>query len=696
MKLEFTTQLPIWFTLFCLILALGLSFLLYFRDKKFRDLAKWKLRLMAVLRFLFIFILSFLLLSPLLKSAVRHIEKPILLLAHDNSSSLLYTSDSLFYSTKYQEDLNEFTRKLSEKYKVREFTMGEELRTGLELNFNDKISSFDKSFEEIHNLFYNRNVGALIFASDGIYNKGGNPVRNAEQFAYPVLSLALGDTSIRRDASIAEINHNKIAFLGNDFPVQVFVNSTQLSGETVSVKILNKGNVLYEDKVDVSSADFSHVFNAELEAASTGLQRYSVVIQSMKEESNLLNNKTDFLIDVIDSKQKILILGNSPHPDMGAIQKALSTNENFEVESIVVSDFDGNVSDYNLLILHQLPAINNAATDLLDDIFENKISALFIVGGQSDIKNLNNLGIGVRIGQTKNSLEESQAIINEQFNLFELDKEESQLVFKYPPLITPFGNYSLGSSATVLMYQRIKNVETTNPLISFSRLDEHKVGMICGEGIWRWRLNNYLQQNDHKFFNELMNKTVQYLSLRVKKERFTVNAAKLYGENEPVKFAAELYNESYEPISGPDIKLIVTDGSGINYSYNFNYSNGNYELDAGRFDVGDYSFLASVELNRERFEQTGNFSIYPINIETVNTIANHKLLYQLAGLNNGEVYYPDQFEILLEDIDKRSDIVSVSSLEERIMEMINLKWIFFLLLLFISLEWFLRKFFGGY
>ncbi len=696
MKLEFTTQLPIWFAFFCLILAAGLAFILYYKDRKFKELAKWKLRMMAIFRFVFIFVLSFLLLSPLLKSLVKHIEKPLIILAQDNSSSVLFTKDSTFYQTTYKKQLNDLKDRLEDEYQVRTFTLGEELKSDFNVDFSDKSTHFDKAFKELQNSFYNRNVGALIIASDGIYNRGGNPARVAEGFKFPIITVALGDTSLHSDLSISELNHNKIAFLGNNFPLQIYIGAKQLSGNSGKLRIIHKGENVFEDEINIEGDSYSSILNAEIQAESTGLQRYTVIVDQFESEVNVNNNQMEFLIDIIDTKQKILILANATHPDVAAIRNAIESNDNFEVDYSSITDFKGSVADYNMVILHQLPAANNAATDVLAELFNNKIPSLFIIGGQTNINNLNNLGIGVQINQTKSSFEETQPSINPLFELFELDEDEQLVVNKYPPLITPFGSFTTGAATQVLMHQKIKGIETANPLVAFTRIDDHKIGIIAGEGIWRWRLNNFLQQDSHQFFDELITKSVQYLSLRIKKERFIVNANKLFGENQSVKLNAELYNESFEPLSGPEIELELSNENGKVFTYSFNQTSGGYKLDAGRFDVGDYSYTAHVDMQGERFTQTGRFSVYPINIESINTVADHQLLYQLAASSNGKMYYPSELEQLFQDLQKRSDVVSVSSTEEKIVEMINLKWIFFVLLFFISIEWFLRKFYGGY
>ncbi|PIZ06313.1 MAG: hypothetical protein COY57_02665, partial [Flavobacteriales bacterium CG_4_10_14_0_8_um_filter_32_5] len=63
---------------------------------------------------------------------------------------------------------------------------------------------------------------------------------------------------------------------------------------------------------------------------------------------------------------------------------------------------------------------------------------------------------------------------------------------------------------------------------------------------------------------------------------------------------------------------------------------------------------------------------------------------------NGKMLYPNQLNQLAEMINKDNNIASIIYEETDLKELINLRWIFFILLGLLSLEWFLRKRNGAY
>ncbi|MGZ4034571.1 MAG: hypothetical protein ACXVP4_06870, partial [Bacteroidia bacterium] len=172
-------EYPSWFILFCLFTGAAYSFILYRKDKKLSETPVWLVRIMAVFRFLVVTILALLLLSPLLKTINRTVEKPVIIIAQDNSESIAVGKDSAFYHTEYKQKLQNLINKLGDKYEVRSYTFADkikELGTTDSLKFNEKQTDISAFFDEVETRYSNRNVGAVIIATDGLYNKGANPV----------------------------------------------------------------------------------------------------------------------------------------------------------------------------------------------------------------------------------------------------------------------------------------------------------------------------------------------------------------------------------------------------------------------------------------------------------------------------------------------------------------------------------------
>ena len=223
-----------------------------------------------------------------------------------------------------------------------------------------------------------------------------------------------------------------------------------------------------------------------------------------------------------------------------------------------------------------------------------------------------------------------------------------------------------------------------------------KTGVITGDGIWQWKMYNYVYAKNHDAFNELINKMALYLSVRADRSFFRVHAKTLYDENENIAFDAELYNESYELISDPEVKMVLTDEEGKQYSALFSKKYNAYDLNVGNLTPGDYRWEATTTAGTKNYTKSGSFMVRPIEIETQNLLADHALLQSIAQHTGGEFYAAEEINKLINDLKTNENITTISYFAKNYNLLLN-SWLYFVVLvLLMGVEWFLRKWGGGY
>ncbi len=687
------TEYPLWFVIFCIALGALYAMFLYYRDK--HEFSKVLKATMFVLRFLSVSIIAFLLLSPLLKTNLRTVEKPLIIVAQDNSQSVIFGNDSVYYKN-YPEELGKIADAFGKDYEIKPYSFGEKVTEGFDPSFNARETNMAILFDELQTLYSNRNVGALILASDGIFNKGVNPLYASEKIKFPVYTIALGDTLLNKDLILFKVNYNRIAYLGNEFPVEVVIHANQLNGGKCLLTISNKSGTLLRKEIEINNDAFSETVLLHLEAKNTGIQRFNVSLAPVEEEISTVNNSQNIFIDILDARQKILILAQAPHPDISAIKQAIESNYNYEVEDYIVGDFNKSFGEYNLVIMHQIPSARYKSGHFINQLSEKNLPVLYILGSKTNLNDFNNLKTGLIIKRKKRSYNESTPYYNKDFALFTISEPTLEVVKEFPPLLSPFGEYKTNNALNVLFWQTIGNVETDLPLLAFLQTLDSKQGVIVGTGLWRWRMTDFAKNNDHNGFNELISKMVQYLSVKVDKSFFRIIGENNFYENENVEFDAELYNDSYELINSPEVSLDIINSDEKNFPFTLSKTANAYHLDAGSFPVGNYIYKAKVKVGSKIYQQNGSFTVSAVNIESINTVADHNLLYKLANRHDGMMFYPSDVDALIETIKSREDIKSVSYHQKRYNELVNLYWIMILLIILIGGEWFLRKYNGAY
>jgi hypothetical protein len=691
--LGIVTEYPVGFIFFCLLIGAVYAFALYFRTKK-DDISKWLVYVMTSFRFLTVSLVAFLLLSPLIKKQTEIIQKPLIILAQDNSRSILLSKDSGFYRKKYPDDIRNFSIDLHKKFDIAELSFGDRISNGLQTGFTEQETDISSLFDEVNIRYANRNIGALIIASDGIYNKGSDPFYASEKVRFPIFTIALGDTNLPRDLIIKKIICNKTVFLGDKFPVEIQIEADKCRNEKTELNVLQGDDVLFTRTLQFSGDKDFQKIELNLEAKSKGLQRYKVHLKPVDHENSVLNNIQEFFVDVNETRQKVAILFQIPHPDIFAIKQALEGSTRFEVETFKLDAFDEKPSKYDLIVLDQVPS--NQGYFNLSTITGSNVSLLYILGTETNVDAFNSLKSGLVITSSKLNFTETFPAINGDFSLFTLDKELQDVLKDVPPLISPMGTYQFSPVSDVLFNQNIGNVHTRIPLVFFFQAMDHKVGIIAGENIWKWRLSDYLQKGDHKVFDDLINKMVQYLSVKGDKSFFKVKVNNRFMENENVEFDAEVYNETYELINKDDVNLIIKDEKNNSYPFVFGKTEKAYYLNTGTFPVGSYSYTATAKIGKNTFTTKGEFIVSPLNLEFLNSVADHNLLYRISKAHDGEMFSPRDLHELEKKIMEREDIRQVSYSQKRFIDLSSNAWLFLLILALLSAEWFIRKRSGIY
>lgn len=692
-------QYPTWYLLFCLLAGLAYALILYYRDSTFRELSARLNILLGAMRFLTVSALAALLLSPLLKSAEIDTQKPLVILAQDESESVL-SGFSDADRTSYQSQFQGLSEALSDKFEVKQYAFGSSVREDIPFSFEDKITNISDFLGDIYDLYTNQNLGAIVMATDGIYNEGSNPIYSSSKLAVPIYTVALGDTTPKRDIILKRVFHNKIAYLGDKFSIQIDVAGQNAAGSntTLIVYKVQNGNLrkLQEQVLSIDKNDYFHTEELILDADEAGVQRYRIALSPIPDEVTTGNNSKDIFIDVLDARQKILVMGNSPHPDLTALKQQITLNKNYQVEIAYVENFTKQLADYDMLILHQLPSMVNGAQAIMDEAKNRKIPVFFIVGSQTNLNALNRSQQMVTIRRSAPTANEVQGRLAPNFNLFTTSEDFARELSVFPPLTAPFGDFDVEADGQVFLYQRIGRIDTRFPLLVMGESEGQRQGVLCAEGIWKWRLFDYLQHQNHEVFNELISKSVQYISVKEDKRRFRVSLTKnIFNENEQVLFDAELYNSSYELINEPDVSMVITDASGKEFNFVFNKTGRAYSLNAGFLPVGNYNYKANVFSNGENLSFSGQFSVEPIQLEVYETAADHGLLRLLSEKFGGQMIYPTQIASVGDLLDQQN-IKPIIYETSKTRSVINLKWIFFLLLGLLSAEWILRRYFGAY
>ncbi len=688
--MSFSISYPWWFIILCFASGVLVSFLLYYK-KRNNFTSLWAFALAAIARCFAFSMLAFLLLAPIIKRMSSTTEKPILFFLQDNSASQKAAFKKID-STSYRNNIQQQLSLLQKDFTVKTYSFGNSIKDTARYTYTEQQSDISGAIEKIVSTHENENIGAIIMASDGIYNSGNNPALSSPLYNGSMYTIGIGDTTTQKDASVLRVYANKIVYLADKFSIRSDIAVLGASGSTASVSIFNHNSsrVIQSQSFGITNNRFSKSIETIIDATAQGIQHYTITISKLLDEQNIANNVQDVYVEVIDAKEKVLIVGNAPHPDLNALQEAISKNKNYKVDVTTADRMKNTITDYNLVILHNIPSVNYNGTSIIEQAKAHGISIWYILGAQSAIPLVNKAQDAVQINAS-GIFNDVAVNVNPAFSYFTISNKEN--ITQLPPLALPIGTYKLGNNAQTLMLQRA----TQNSIWTLQQGSTARIGVLAGEGIWRWRLYDYKQHKNYTTVDDYINKTVKYLSVKNDKRPFRATMQKsIFAESEPLFFDAELYNANYELVNTPDVSLSILDEQNKKYTYSMNKNDQTYSLNIGNLAAGVYNYVASTNYSGKNYTSTGTFKVIKQNIEDVNTTADFGMLYQLAKNYNGAFLQAKEISTLAEKIKANTQIKNIVRTELKTNPLIDMKWLFAIPFILLAIEWFLRKRNGNY
>jgi len=684
---------PFWLLLIVLI-SVVLSIFYYKKNGLFSEEKPWLIRLLISFRAISLFIIISLLIGLTIELIGYRYEKPLLITVIDNSQSIQNYNNSNIEVNR----LKAFNKKIknleSKKFDHVEFTIGEKLNQQSVLNFNEKQSHLSLAFEEIASRYYNRNIGAVLFASDGNFNQGLNPEYTAKQLPLcPIYTVGIGDTSPVKDCSIHNLISNEVAFLKNKFPLEVNVKSSMLNGKKSIVEIYHKDKKITHKPIIFNSNESFQKVNFEIEANEIGFQQYDVKIKSVDGEKNTLNNKQSFYIEVLDNRNQILIISSAPHPDITAIKSALDKLVNVKVEVATFDTWKNNKSHYDLIIWHK-PGTNLNQNNLLKIKQLNK-PVFYFIGTETNQQEINQLELGISVSSGYQS-DDVQVSLENESGIIDFSDAVLKGFDYFPPVQVHYGKVDLPSNYQVLLYQKVGKIKKNDPLLFFKNTASSKLGIFYGEGIWRWKMYEFAKTKQNEAFNEFVQKTTNYLINKENASALRISLPKTFNTIEDVNLKAEFYDETQALNNKTQIQFQITNEQKQKSVFQFAQIGDYFNLSLGRLKAGKYTWTATTLFHGKRYTKQGVFFVENKPIESFDVVSDFTVLRKISHQSKGEFYTSNELNSILEKIEQNSDVTTMSFEDIKQHTLLDEIWILILLFILLASEWFLRRWFGEY
>lgn len=668
------------YILIAAIVSLGVVLFMYGYKSKYIARMRWTF---GVLRFITLFSLLLLLINPSFTSETYTIEKPKLPVLIDNSASIseLDQTEPLLNAIRNLQE----NSALNEAFDVSYYSFGNELKLLDSLTFDDRNTNLSKALNTSNEIFRN-NTAPTILLSDGNQTLGSDYEFTSKKLKQPVFPIVLGDSTKYTDLRIEQLNTNRYAFLKNQFPVEVIlVYSGQ---ETVnSTFVVSQGAAqVYRKSVSFSETNNTVTLNFNLPSSRVGLQRYTAQVVPLEVERNKVNNSKRFAVEVIDQATNVLVVSDIIHPDLGALKKAITANEQRTFTLLKPSDAISQLNDFQLIVLYQP---DRKFAGVYSEIEKLKKNTLTFTGMQTDWNFLSSIQNQFE-KEVSNQTENVSGVLNQNYGTFAVE----DIGFNdFPPLETQFGALSVLIPHETLLEQSVDGFASEYPLLATMELNGKRDAIFDGEGIWKWRAQSYVLNDNFEDFDEFMAKMIQYLASTKRRSRLEVNSETFYYNNNRISLSAQYFDKNYvfDPRASLQVSVKNSDTE-ERAVFPMLLKNNFFEVDLNSLQAGNYEFTVSVD--NEAIARSGSFTILDFNVEQQFGNANVTKLRQLATNTGGRTYYPSQIEELISFLLNSDRYPSIQKSEQKTVPLIDWKYLLALIVLMLSAEWFIRKYNG--
>ncbi|CAM3927638.1 hypothetical protein FLBR109950_09045 [Flavobacterium branchiophilum] len=660
------------------LIAIGIAFYQYI----YKNTNKSKTILfLACLRFFSVFILLLLLINPVISRNTFEIVKTPLAIVMDNSSSIKNLFAQKTATDVYQQLAQ--NADLKTKFDVQLLKFDDKTEMSQQIDFKGTKTNIDGVGTYLKNILKN-NYFPTVIITDGNQTSG-----NDYTFSFPkhaqILPIVVGDTTTFLDLKINQLNVNKYAFYKNKFPVEVFLQYSGNKPVHANFSITNGNNTLVKQAISFSKNKKSAVLQVLLPADKMGLQIYKAQINSSEKERNIHNNIKNFAIDIIDQKTNIALVSAISHPDLGAIKRAIETNNQRKV-TILKPTAIQSLQDFNVLLLYQP---NESFKNIFDLKAKMKLNALIITGLHTDFNFLNQNQTDF-VFQMTTQKEDYLAAFEEQFNLFAI---EPHIFNELPPLQNPFGKIISKAPNQVLLNAKIRNINTQQPLFTFVSYTAQRNAYLFGENIWKWRLQEHLNQKSFEKFDQFLDKTIQFLASNDRKKSLIVHHEHFYNASDLIEITAEFFNKNYEFDEKAKLTIsIINKDNKKQIKYDFLKNNNSFKVNLEGLEAGHYQFIVK-EINTNAVYNSF-FEIAPFDIEKQFVNPEVLKLQQLAQNYGGKCFYPTQTPALIKQLLDNPNYKPTEKAIVKKTPLIDWEWLLALLAIVLSVEWFVRKYNG--
>ncbi len=572
------------------------------------------------------------------------------------------------------------------------------------LNYSESSTNFYSVFQYIEK--EKIPASSITFITDGIQTDGSNPLSIAANKTVPVLSIALGDTAVKKDIAVSELRTNEYIYPCVSTSVRAVIISTFPEPTSVKLSFVEETKLIDSKTIMLNSGN--NVITLDYKPFSAGTKRLKITIDPILAESNKENNSKSIYIKVLENKRKAVVVAGYPSPDITFIRQSLQLDTNIQVYNIVEIGENKTLAPVNqtsidsadVFIFVHYPVQNSSVQlfrSIKKQIVEKKKPLFTLIdenNSQQLFKEIEEI-LPVTAGRQTPGISSSQPVLNSgSSNLPFLSENGYSAASDWenlPPILRANTEYLLKPEAKKILSAKINNVVTDIPLLCSRDIGSTRSMAFIGRDIWRWKLSNDRERSAK--FDQFILGAFKWLFAVNQQNYFVLKTNKqFFSQNENVEFIAELSDNNLAPISDGQIGVQIQTPKAKESLLLNSLGSGLYEGNFIAKEQGDYSFTGTVDGTKQSYKPIkGRFNAGENLVEFSDTRTDIQLPANLSNTTSGKIFLQDSLQAYLTYLEALDKTKVSTKQEYKEFIVWNNSWTLIIVIFLFSLEWFLRK-----
>jgi len=572
------------------------------------------------------------------------------------------------------------------------------LNTGSVIYADTESTNAGKTIETLLKSPDGSRISSINMISDGMINKGGNPLfqvlRGNSMFNF----YLTGDTIQKKDILVKNVFFNETGYAGSNTEILAEINSYNYDKE-IKVNLYEEGNLIQSKKLKVSKENKIYEVKFVIKSSEEGIKRYRIETEKEPDEITDRNNTEEFFIKFISNKFKTLVISGNPGADYSYLKEALLSSENFEPAFFTQKSpgvfYEGALppaNGFSVLIMINFP---NTATDLNsierinEELKKSNTPLFFIAGSNTDYEKLKILENHLPFQITNNKGADEKSNLKFADEPGKSDGNFSGIksgIVNSQEIYIPGAGINQKAGVKTILY----SLKLSKPVLFYTEGEKVNSAAMLGYNFYKWRLDEN-NRNSRELLGNIIKETILNINNRDKEKRINISTDKqVYSGFEDIKINGAINTGN---LTGTEtVKVQIFNNTSSKELRVTKNASGDFNSEAKDLPEGEYSIKCTLF---ENGTETGNDLTKVIVKESVleykETVSYGRLLNELASRTGGYRIREDNTGIIKEKIAEknRADEIIINTGEKIFLNSSFILLAFIIIAL--SAEWYLRK-----